>query len=191
LSSGEEVPLCRDGESRSVDESNKFEYVELMARWKTTYSVSQSLDPFLKGFHELVPLKLIKEAEINPAELSLILSGKPDFDVEELRPYVMFQGGPNFNERNELILWLWQALREFDEEGRRGFLKFFTGSTRIPLDGFEPPLNITEGVDMVDDSLPKAHTCFNQLVIPKYTSFEKMKERILFAITNTEGFELS
>lgn len=34
------------------------------------------------------------------------------------------------------------------EENRRDLLKFFTGSTRIPLDGFDPPLNITEGVDM-------------------------------------------
>ena len=43
-----------------------------------------------------------------------------------------------WNEQNEIVLWLWQALREFDDEGRRGFLKFFTGSTRIPLDGFDP-----------------------------------------------------
>ena len=31
---GETVPLCRDGETKDVTEENKFEYVELMARWK-------------------------------------------------------------------------------------------------------------------------------------------------------------
>ena len=82
-------------------------------------------------------------------------------------------------------------MRDFDDEGRRGFLKFFTGSSRIPLDGFDPALNITEGVDMVTDSLPKAHTCFNQLVLPQYSSYEVLKEKILFAVANTEGFELS
>ena len=35
------------------------------------------------------------------------------------------------------------------EENRRDLLRFFTGSTRIPLDGFDPPINITEGVDML------------------------------------------
>ena len=52
-------------------------------------------------------------------------------------------------------------------------------------------LNITQGVDMVEDSLPKAHTCFNQLVLPPYSSFAKLKERILFAVANSEGFELA
>ena len=90
---GETVPLCRDGETKDVTEENKFEYVELMARWKTTYAVSTSLGPFLKGFHEIIPLKEIKHAEITAAELNLMLNGKPDIDVEELRPYVIFQSG--------------------------------------------------------------------------------------------------
>jgi hypothetical protein len=190
-STGETVPLCRDGEAREVTEDNKLEYVELMARWKTTYAVAGSLQPFLKGFHELVPTKALKDAGISAEELSLILNGKADIDVEELRPYVIFQGDPYWGEQSEVVLWLWQALREFDDDGRRGFLKFFTGSSRIPLDGFDPALNFTQGVDKVVDSLPTAHTCFNQLVLPSYTSYEVMKSKILFAIANTEGFELS
>ena len=190
-STGENVPLCRDGDAREVTEDNKLEYVELMARWKTTYAVADSLHPFLKGFHELVPTRALKDAGISAEELSLILNGKADIDVEELRPYVIFQGDPYWGEQSEVVLWLWQALREFNEEGRRGFLKFFTGSSRIPLDGFDPALNFTQGVDKVVDSLPSAHTCFNQLVLPPYSSYEVMKSKILFAIANTEGFELS
>jgi hypothetical protein len=75
-----------------------------------------------------------------------MLNGKYDIDVEELRPYVIFQG--NLDEQHETILWLWQAMREMEIDSRRSLLMFFTGSTRIPLDGFDPPLNITEGVDM-------------------------------------------
>lgn len=75
-----------------------------------------------------------------------MLNGKYDIDVEELRPYVIFQG--NLDEQNETILWLWQAMREMEIDSRRSLLMFFTGSTRIPLDGFDLPLNITEGVDM-------------------------------------------
>ena len=32
------------------------------------------------------------------------------------------------------------------------------GSSRIPLDGFDPPINLTQGVDMVEDSLPKVRS---------------------------------
>lgn len=76
-----------------------------------------------------------------------MLNGRYDIDVEELRPYVIFQG--NLDEQHEIVLWLWQAMREMEIDSRRSLLMFFTGCTRIPLDGFDPPLNITEGVDMV------------------------------------------
>ncbi|CAN0304825.1 unnamed protein product [Hapterophycus canaliculatus] len=37
--------------------------------------------------------------------------------------------------------------------------------------------------------LPAAHTCFNQLDLPKYTSEEMTRERILLAIhEGSEGF---
>lgn len=32
------------------------------------------------------------------------------------------------------------------------------------------------------DRLPSAHTCFNQLDLPEYTSREQLKERLLLAI---------
>jgi hypothetical protein len=106
---GEAIPLRKDGDRTDVTEENKFEYVELVARWKTTYAVSGSLIPFLKGFHELVPKRLLQEADISPAELNLMLNGKPDIDVEELRPYVVFQGEAEWNEQSEVVLWLWQV----------------------------------------------------------------------------------
>ena len=42
------VALCKDGENREVTQINKFEYVQLVARWKTSFSVAVSLDPFLQ-----------------------------------------------------------------------------------------------------------------------------------------------
>ena len=82
-------------------------------------------------------------------------------------------------------------MREFDESQRRQALSFFTGSSRVPLDGYDPPLTVTPGKDMRLDSLPRAPTCFNQLVLPLYSSYECCKERIAFAIANTEGFGLA
>ena len=64
------------------------------------------------------------------SELNLMLNGRPDIDIEALRPYCIFQGNNDWHEMCETVLWLWQALREFNEEGRRNFLKFFTGGDR-------------------------------------------------------------
>jgi len=38
------------------------------------------------------------------------------------------------------------------------------------------------------DLLPEAHTCFNHLVVPEYASKEKLREKLLLAMENSEGF---
>ena len=37
-------------------------------------------------------------------------------------------------------------------------------------------------------SLPTAHTCFNTLNIPNYTSESQLRERMLYAFNNAAGF---
>jgi hypothetical protein len=39
-----------------------------------------------------------------------------------------------------------------------------------------------------DDKLPTSHTCFNQLVIPEYSSKDILRKKLLTAIENSEGF---
>jgi len=82
-------------------------------------------------------------------------------------------------------------MNAFTPAQRGLMLMFTTGTSRVPLDGFEPPFNLTLGTDMVPDSLPRSHTCFNQLVLPPYESEERMREKMLFAFSQTEGFTLS
>ena len=95
----------------------------------------------------------------------------------------------DFGDSHETVVWFWQCLREMSEHDSRAILSFFTGSSRVPVDGYEPPLNITEGLDMEMDALPKAHTCFNQIVLPRYSSCAKMKERLMFASMESQGFQ--
>ena len=97
-------------------------------------------------------------------------------DVDEIRAYAIFQG--KYYEQHRVVMWLWHVVREFDNNLRGAFLKFVTGSTRLPLDGYDPPFNITEGADMDLKSLPKAHTCFNQLVLPRYASLEILQQKL-------------
>ena len=185
---GQEVALCADGRIREVNEENKREYVQLLARWKTIYSVDALVEPFLKGFYELMPPELLRESGLAAAELSAMLNGKTAVDVEELRSYAIYQGSGGFGDKSELAVWFWQAFRECSDEQRRRLLFFFTGSSRVPLDGFDPPVNITLGGDMAAGALPKAHTCFNQIVLPPYESYDILRIKLRFACDNAEGY---
>ena len=185
------IALCDGGIKKEVTENNKWEYVNLLIQWKELYSVSKCLAPFLQGFHDFIPLQFLKEHNISHEEIDLLLNGKKALNIEEIRAYTIYQGTKEFSEKNLIVIWLWQIFRELEDEEQRQLLQFFTGSERVPLDGYDPPLNITEGLDMMVDSLPRAHTCFNQLVIPSYTSYSIMKDKIRFAIKNVEGFTLA
>ena len=67
---------------------------------------------------------------------------------------------------------------------------FSTGSNRSPLRGLET-LNFTISATGLDDErLPSAHTCFNDIILPKYSSKDQMRKKILQALENKEGFGL-
>ena len=103
-------------------------------------------------------------------------------------------------------------------------LRFITGSNKVPLDGYNPPLTITKAAVAVRERvaaaallssgggggsgggtgtsagagtaaaalpLPTAHTCFNQLVLPEYPTKKLLRERLLFAVAETEGFHMT
>jgi len=197
-----ELALCVDGLTRAVTEENKLEYIALLAQWKSRFSVEPLLGPFLSGFHELVPSATLQASGITPWELGQLLSGRESVDVDDLRAYVVYQsislseeevaaGAVPFGDLHEQVVWFWQCCRELSQDQLRSLLRFFTGSSRIPIDGFDPPLTITQGVDMAADALPRAHACFNQLVLPSYSRFSLMQERVVFAAENSITFDLS
>ena len=67
----------------------------------------------------------------------------------------------------------------------------FTGCTCIPLDGFEPAFTIVKS-SLQMNSPPTSHTCFNQLVLPEFSSREELEERLSFALQHsTDGFQMS
>eukprot|EP00639_Heterosigma_akashiwo_P022490 CAMPEP_0206406930 /NCGR_PEP_ID=MMETSP0294-20121207/30140_1 /ASSEMBLY_ACC=CAM_ASM_000327 /TAXON_ID=39354 /ORGANISM="Heterosigma akashiwo, Strain CCMP2393" /LENGTH=734 /DNA_ID=CAMNT_0053865879 /DNA_START=347 /DNA_END=2550 /DNA_ORIENTATION=- len=183
----EDIDLVEGGRGREVTEANKAEYVELMARWRAEFQVAEQLEAFFGGMFSLIPQDAFKVFDID--ELELLINGKKEIDADEIRAYTIFQGA--FNKDHPVVLWFFQAMAEWEPPDRAKVLKFCTGTDRIPIDGFEPPFNLTEGADMGPEALPRTHTCFNQLVLPNYPSYAKLKEKLLYAAENADGFQLS
>lgn len=71
------------------------------------------------------------------------------------------------------------------------FLSFVSGCPSLPIDGLNPTMLLTASEEN-EGSFPKSHTCFNQLVLPRYSSMEILKEKLLYAIENAvDGFFMS
>ena len=90
------------------------------------------------------------------------------------------------------VRFFWVAMKSFSKEERGELLQYATGTNKAPLDGFDPAFTITlaEGAD-VENALPTAHTCFNQLVLPEYKSVETLMQKLRYAFKNSSGFQLT
>ena len=185
------VDLCALGGTIDVTEENKARYVNLRVDWLLKFSIEEVLKSFLSNFWALIPSIHLHQCNINAFEMLAMMEGTNAIDVDKIRPYCIFQGDTDFNERHEAVVNFWCTLRSLSTGQLQKFLIFVTGCGRLPLDGFNPPFNITQGVGMQPDSLPKAHTCFNQIVLPAYSNPSILRERLIFAIENCSTFLLA
>ncbi|MEW5311972.1 MAG: hypothetical protein WDW38_003640 [Sanguina aurantia] len=80
----------------------------------------------------------------------------------------------------------------FSEAKKKRLLFFVTGSDRVPIKGLahlNPPFVVSRA-GAHSDRLPSAHTCFNHLLLPDYSSKEYLQNRLELAVENAEGFGL-
>jgi hypothetical protein len=84
------------------------------------------------------------------------------------------------------------VLAGFSEADLGHFLAFVTSVPRPPLLGFAE-LSPRFGIVRLPDAsrLPVAATCANLLKLPEYASEEQLRERLLLAIRDGQGFELT
>ncbi|KAK9477676.1 hypothetical protein V1514DRAFT_320803 [Lipomyces japonicus] len=185
------IDLIPNGRDIPVTEENKHDYVRLVVEYRLLTSVEEQLESFLTGFHDIVSKDLI--AIFNEQELELLISGLPEIDVDDWRNNAVYQ---NYSASSPQIQWFWRAVRSFDAEERAKLLQFVTGTSKVPLNGFAE-LEGMNGVSRFSihrdyghkERLPSSHTCFNQLDMPEYDSYDALRTALMTAITEgREGF---
>jgi len=180
------IELKPGGSHIDVTDENKGEFVQLMADWRLTNSILPQLSCLRDSLYTLIEPSYL--TVFDPQELELILNGRHDVKVFDISLHAQFTGG--YDASSQPVTFLWEALEEMTGEERGEVLKFCTGTARIPLDGFQPKFTVTKS-EHDAEALPHAHTCFNQLVLPPYTSADQTKERLLYACRNSEGFAMT
>ncbi|XP_028456654.1 E3 ubiquitin-protein ligase NEDD4-like isoform X5 [Perca flavescens] len=186
-----QVDLKPSGSDMVVTNENKKEYIDLVIQWRFVNRVQKQMNAFLEGFTELILIDLIKIFDEN--ELELLMCGLGDVDVNDWRQHTVYKNGycPN----HPVIQWFWKVVLLMDAEKRIRLLQFVTGTSRVPMNGFAElygsngPQLFTIEQWGTPDKLPRAHTCFNRLDLPTYESFEDLREKLLMAVENAQGFE--
>jgi len=185
------VDLKPNGRNIPVTEENKKEYVDLLCQYKMTNAIKDQINSFVQGFEELIPHELV--SIFGPGELELLISGLPEIDIDDLQRNTEYHG---YSPSSPVAQWFWEVARSLSQEDRARLLQFCTGTSKVPLDGFQylQGISVPQKFQIHRASnyrghLISAHTCFNQLDLPEYSSKEELHQKLIFAIHEaSEGF---
>ncbi|XP_014667841.1 PREDICTED: E3 ubiquitin-protein ligase NEDD4-like [Priapulus caudatus] len=174
-----------------VTSVNKSEYVQLVMQWRFLVRVKSQMISFKEGFNDVIPIHLLQIFDEN--EVELLMCGLGDIDVKDWRDNTVYKG--EYFPNHKVVQWYWRLVLAMNNEQRARLLQFVTGTSRVPMNGFKelygsngPQLYTIEKWGKSTE-YPRAHTCFNRLDLPAYDSYEDLRDNLLFAIENTQGFE--
>ncbi len=207
------VQLIPNGDTCPVTHANRAEYVRLLSAWLLAYSLETQFKHLLAGFHRVVHSSAL--SLLRADELELLMAGLPHLNFHELQvrvetiilpildfkksPNSIFQAGTSYVCGDASIGWgpdhptvqaFWEVVHSLELEQKQRLLLFATGSAKAPIGGLRQVALQIQRMCPDTDLLPTAHTCFNMLMLPQYSDKNKLRDRLLLAINECEGFGL-
>ncbi|GFU51888.1 ubiquitin-protein ligase E3C [Trichonephila clavipes] len=185
----EVVELIPGGANIPVTESNRINYIHLMADFKLNKQIKAQCQAFKEGLANVIDMDWLYMFDAN--ELQILISGaQTPIDIEDLKVHTVYAGG--YHRNHHVIRAFWRVVEGFQEQQKRQLLKFVTSCSHAPLFGFKE-LSPTFCIQNAGRELrlPTASTCMNLLKLPEFDNEEVLKLKLSYAIESGAGFELS
>eukprot|EP00873_Tetraselmis_striata_P021086 jgi/Tetstr1/441350/TSEL_029601.t1 len=182
----EDVALAPGGADVPVTRANRAEFAEAYADYVLRRRVLPELRAFRLGFTVCLSPRTLQL--FNEEELELLVCGTPHLDFHALEAGTEYEGG--FSAQHPTVRQFWRFVHRSAVSVQRSLLSFVTGSDRAPLGGLGKLRLLVQRAGPDTDRLPTAQTCFNTLLVPEYSSYEKLSRSLLRALEHSQGFGL-
>jgi len=184
------------GRRRRVAFSERWHYARLVARARFGESAMQ-MHAIRSGLLSVVGISRMQGALPSPLsilswqELELRLCGQAVVDIQVLKDHTVY-APKEYTKDSPIVKDFWKVLEGFSHGDRSSFLQFAWARSRLPADpndfSWRMQLSIMEGSTqaVTDQKLPQSETCFFNVVVPKYSSFEILRKKLMMALGCTE-----
>ena len=180
------VELLEGGASTPVTQSNKVQYISLLTNFLLSASVAPQQQSFIRGFRSVCQGRAM--SMFTPLDLQQLLIGQPVFDWKALKTSARYEG---YTRDSEAVRWLWEVVEdEMSLEQKMKLLVFMTGSSRAPLGGLGELRVVVQRAGPDSEQMPTASTCYATLLLPQYSSKDKLGRKLRLAVEYSEGFGL-
>ncbi|KAJ1961752.1 hypothetical protein GGI12_003069 [Dipsacomyces acuminosporus] len=176
--------LVPGGADVQLTVDNREEFIDKYVDFTFNISCKAQFAEFKAGFDRICGGSFVRY--MRPQELELLVCGSSDLDFGALESSTIYDGG--YTHDTQVIQFFWTVVNEFTDELKRKLLFFATSSDRVPIGGLSKLHFVIAKNGGDSDRLPTSHTCFNVLLLPEYSRIDKLRERLLTAIHNSEGF---
>ncbi|RGB34782.1 hypothetical protein C1646_700814 [Rhizophagus diaphanus] len=144
--------------------------------------IHEQISKFREGFNHVFPLDHLKNFyTVEEIHKVVFHNKKEDWSADVIRR-AFFVNNESIRIEVDKIS---QILSKFNIDEQRKMLRFFTGSTRLPIGGWtklKPELAVIEDLG----AYPIGRTCFNKLSIPRNNSLQELEEKLKLVISNSE-----
>lgn len=180
---GENGENFDETEAPFVTNENRNSYVSDYINWLTNISILPQFEAFKKGFFACLDPRSLSLFDVDTFQS--LVEGVQEIDIVEMQRGSQYLG---YEAGDRVIQDFWSVVKEYDLEKKKKLLEFTTASDRVPMGGMRNfRLRIVKNGDR-DDLLPASYTCFQNLLLPNYSSREVLKERFDIALEHSKGF---
>ena len=130
-----DIDLIPDGSNIAVTIHNVDQFVERVVDMTLGSGVRRQVEAFRTGFSQVFPYTALRA--FTPSELVMLFGqAEEDWSIETLMDSIKADHG--FNMDSKSVRNLLQTMSELDNQQRRDFLQFVTGSPKLPIGGKLP-----------------------------------------------------
>merc|ERR1711879_426007 len=155
-------------------------YVDEYVQWYFAERYTAQLGPLLDGFRSVVGSSRLLKALVDAVQLEQILCGtQAPVDMNAIKSGATEEDWTASD--REYLDFFWETVCGLSESEQRQFVMFVSACSRSPPRGWQDFGLHVQRNGVGDDRLPTAFTCFTLLLLPRYSSAEVMKSRLLQA----------
>jgi hypothetical protein len=185
ISGGTIIELVVGGAQRRVSLDDLPIFLDLAAAARLNEN-ARAVDAFKEGLLAVVPAGAV--SLLTGQELEALVCGSREIDVARLQANTEYDDDVSADDPHVLLFW--EVLADFSAEERSSFLRFVWARPTLPPKGVAFPQKMRvqsvgeDGPLPTDAYLPKAHTCFFSINLPRYSSKNIMADKLRYAVAN-------
>lgn len=169
--------LIKNGENIKLTNQNKQKYVKLMLKRMFLGRNTELFEFMVNGFKKSVDSSKLRLYDA--IELREKINGEKFINIYDWKNNTKYD-----SEDEDYVDLFFDIISDWSQEKLQKLLKFATGSSLVPVNGFANLPNELFNIEVSydPDMYPEAHTCFNRIVLPKDNYEDELERKLEEAI---------